>query len=169
MKRRTWYTHTPVPLASAPVDGRSLEARWVELANEQLPEEELEPDDEINALQVEDGDGEAEEQWAGVAPPDRKLIAQPVDMAVSDLVAQISDGELHLNPVYQRRYVWDDRKASKLIESLLINVPIPVCYFAEEGDGTRSTIDGQQRLRSLRSSLRSTVSVTSNSRIDNNA
>jgi Protein of unknown function DUF262 len=120
-----------------------------EVANEELPDEELEPDDESEPLELEEGDGESESQWEGVAPPDRKLIAQPVDMAVSDLVAQITDGDLHLNPVYQRRYVWDDRKASKLIESLLINVPIPVCYFAEERDGTRSTIDGQQRLRTL--------------------
>jgi len=51
--------------------------------------------------------------------------------------------------VYQRDYVWDNKKASKLVESLLINVPIPVCYLAEESDGTRSVIDGQQRLRSL--------------------
>lgn len=114
-----------------------------------LPEEQLEPDEDADALQVEEGEGEAEEAWEGVAPPDRKLIAQPVDMAVSDLVAQISSNDLLLNPVYQRRYVWDNKKASKLIESLLINVPIPVCYFAEERDGTRSTIDGQQRLRSL--------------------
>jgi hypothetical protein len=116
-----------------------------------LPTEDLEPDTDGEGLVLE---GEAVDQaeghdWTGVAPPDRKLIAQPVDLAVSDLVAQISAGDLLLNPVYQRRYVWDDKKASKLIESLLINVPIPVCYFAEEPDGTRSTIDGQQRLRSL--------------------
>src|SRR5438876_8710267 len=118
-----------------------------EVSREELAEEELEPDQDENALEVEEADAEAEEVWAGVAPPDRKLIAQPVDMAVSDLVAQISANELHLSPVYQRRYVWDNKKASKLVESLLINVPIPVCYFAEEPDGTRSTIDGQQRLR----------------------
>jgi hypothetical protein len=88
-----------------------------EVANEELPDEELEPDDESEPLELEEGDGESESQWEGVAPPDRKLIAQPVDMAVSDLVAQITDGDLHLNPVYQRRYVWDDRKASKLIET----------------------------------------------------
>ncbi len=117
-----------------------------------LPSEELEADDDgIDALEVEEeaSDDTEGHDWSGVAPPDRKLIAHPVDLAVSDLVAQISSDDLHLNPVYQRRYVWDDRKASKLIESLLINVPIPVCYLAEESDGTRSTIDGQQRLRSL--------------------
>ena len=65
------------------------------------------------------------------------------------LSLNIDGKNLELNPVYQRRYVWDNKKASKLVESLLINVPIPVCYLAEEPDGSRSTIDGQQRLRSL--------------------
>lgn len=84
-----------------------------------------------------------------IAPPDRKLITQPYDLAVGDLVNQVGDDRLHLRPVYQRQYVWDNKKASKLVESLLINVPIPVCYLTEESDGSRSVIDGQQRLRSL--------------------
>lgn len=123
-----------------------------DVAHEALPEEELEPepgDSEVLELEEEPTPDTEGEDWSGVAPPDRKLIAQPVDLAVSDLVTQIANHDLLLNPVYQRRYVWDDKKASKLVESLLINVPIPVCYLAEEADGTRSTIDGQQRLRSL--------------------
>jgi Protein of unknown function DUF262 len=123
-----------------------------DVAHDALPEEELEPepeDGEPLELEEEPTPDTEGEDWSGVAPPDRKLVAQPVDLAVSDLVSQVASHDLLLNPVYQRRYVWDDKKASKLVESLLINVPIPVCYLAEEADGTRSTIDGQQRLRSL--------------------
>jgi hypothetical protein len=122
-------------------------------------EEEIEPETTGEPVVVEESDGEVED-WSGVSPPDRKLLAQPVDMAVSDLVTQISEDDLILNPVYQRRYVWDNRKASKLVESLLINVPIPVCYFAEEADGTRSTIDGQQRLKSLHRFLNNEFKLT---------
>ena len=50
---------------------------------------------------------------------------------------------------YQREYVWDDSKASRLIESLLLNVPIPVCYFAENEDGSWEVIDGLQRVHSM--------------------
>jgi hypothetical protein len=110
--------------------------------------EELEPELEGEPLEVEDSSDETELE-AGITPPDRRLITQPYDLAVSDLVTQVRENSLKLNPVYQRRYVWDDKKASKLVESLLINVPIPVCYLAEERDSTRTTIDGQQRLRSL--------------------
>lgn len=112
--------------------------------------EQLEPEIVGEPLEVEDSDSDEEgELYPGVSPPDRRLITQPYDLSVSDLVSQIEDKSLKLNPVYQRRYVWDDKKASKLVESLLINVPIPVCYFAEERDSSRTTIDGQQRLRSL--------------------
>jgi Protein of unknown function DUF262 len=110
--------------------------------------EELEPEVDGEPLEVEDSSGESELE-TGISPPDRRLITQPYDLAVSDLVTQVREKSLKLSPVYQRRYVWDDKKASKLVESLLINVPIPVCYLAEEQDSTRTTIDGQQRLRSL--------------------
>jgi Protein of unknown function DUF262 len=112
--------------------------------------EELEPEAEGDPLEIEDTEGNDDaESYGGVAPPDRRLVTQPYDLSVGNLVGQVQDGSLTLNPVYQRRYVWDNKKASKLVESLLINVPIPVCYLAEERDGSRATIDGQQRLRSL--------------------
>lgn len=57
-------------------------------------------------------------------------------------------GDLILDPEFQRRYVWDNKKASLLIESILLEVPIPVIYLAEE-DGKFTVIDGQQRLRSF--------------------
>lgn len=46
-------------------------------------------------------------------------------------------------------YRWSDQKASRFIESIALNIPVPVFYFAEESDGTFSVIDGQQRLTSL--------------------
>jgi hypothetical protein len=64
-----------------------------------------------------------------------------------------NDGELALQPNYQRNYVATDLIASKLIESILLDVPIPVVYLAEEQDGSYSVIDGQQRLTSFLSFL----------------
>ena len=42
----------------------------------------------------------------------------------------IGEGDINLNPEYQRNYVWDNKKASLLIESIILNVPIPVVYVA---------------------------------------
>ena len=50
---------------------------------------------------------------------------------------------------FQRKYVWKDDKASQLVESIIMNVPIPPIYFAEEEDGRWLVIDGLQRLNSL--------------------
>ena len=63
------------------------------------------------------------------------------------------DGELDLQPEYQRKFVIDSTRASKLIESVLLDVPIPVIYLAEEDDSVYSVIDGQQRLTTFISYL----------------
>lgn len=87
-------------------------------------------------------------------PKSRKLVTQPYDLTVGALLDQIQRKVLHLKPLsgrpkFQRRYVWHDDLASKLIESMLLNVPIPPCYFAQDEDFENEVIDGQQRLYSL--------------------
>ena len=85
----------------------------------------------------------------------RRVITQPYDYSVQDLVNKIRDGDINLTPNYQRNYVWDindddENKKSRLIESLLLNIPIPVIYFAEQEETlTYEVIDGQQRLRTF--------------------
>ena len=98
---------------------------------------------------TEEGDEDEPRPELAIPPKDRKLITQPFDFIVGSLEEQINDGQLILQDEYQRRQIWDAKKSSRLIESLLLNVPIPVCYFAELGDGTYSVIDGQQRLTSI--------------------
>jgi uncharacterized protein with ParB-like and HNH nuclease domain len=80
---------------------------------------------------------------------ERKLFTHPYDFSIRLLKEQVDDGTLVLADDFQRRRIWDDSKASRLIESLLINIPIPVCYFAELEDGSCSVIDGQQRLTAI--------------------
>lgn len=64
-----------------------------------------------------------------------------------------NDGDLILQPDYQRNYVATNKIASRLVESILLDVPIPVIYLAEEQDGTFSIIDGQQRITTFISFL----------------
>lgn len=65
---------------------------------------------------------------------------------ISDIYSSFNDRELDTTPAFQRGYVWDKIKASKLIESVLLHVPLPLIYTAEEEDGSEVVIDGQQRL-----------------------
>lgn len=80
---------------------------------------------------------------------ERKVVIQPYDYAVRTLMDMIIEEDLVLEPDYQRKYQWDELKASRFIESISLNIPVPVIYLAEENDGTFSVIDGQQRLTSL--------------------
>lgn len=82
-----------------------------------------------------------------ISADDRKLVTQSYDLSVNTLIEQWNDHTLIL-PEIQREYVWNNTKASRLIESLLLNVPIPVVYFSELGD-QYEIIDGHQRVSSI--------------------
>lgn len=56
---------------------------------------------------------------------------------------------LNIHPEYQRRLVWDTKKRSKFIESLLMNIPIPPIFLYEYEYSRYEVIDGQQRLSSI--------------------
>jgi len=79
----------------------------------------------------------------------RVLQTQAYDKSVSDLVSMMKSHDISLDPDYQRNYIWDNKKASLLIESILLNVPIPVIYVAEDADSRWTVVDGLQRLNSL--------------------
>lgn len=77
------------------------------------------------------------------------VVSDRSERRISDLRSDFNEGDLVINPIWQRLYVWDDTKASRLIESILLNIPIPMIYVAEEkSEGKELVIDGQQRLRS---------------------
>jgi hypothetical protein len=80
---------------------------------------------------------------------DRRVITQPFDFSVRTLVDSIRDRSLTVQDVYQRNFVWDKKRSSKLVESIFLNIPIPVCYFAEDDQGGQTVVDGHQRLRSI--------------------
>lgn len=85
---------------------------------------------------------------------DRKVVTQPYDLAIESIVSQINNGVLFLRPLsdrpkFQRQYVWSNTLASRLVESVLLNVPIPPCYLSENEECELDVIDGQQRIYSL--------------------
>lgn len=71
------------------------------------------------------------------------------DYDVDGLVKRLRRGDIFIPP-FQRDYVWNQTEASRLIESLLLGLPVPGIFLAKEGDSNKlSVIDGQQRLKSL--------------------
>jgi len=75
------------------------------------------------------------------------------DSEIEGLHRQYQKGRLLIQPDYQRKYVWDNKKASLLIESILMNIPIPIIYLAQTPEDKINVIDGQQRLTSIFSFL----------------
>lgn len=80
---------------------------------------------------------------------DVQVFTDNKDLTLSNIRDMVDENDLILNPDYQRDYVYDDKRASRLVESILMEIPIPVIYLSKEDDGTYSVIDGQQRITSL--------------------
>jgi hypothetical protein len=85
------------------------------------------------------------------AADDRPISSQPHDWTLSTLRDKWNKGQLNLQPEYQREYVWRLRPElpSRLIESLLLEIPIPPIYFGRIEGGKLEVIDGQQRLQTM--------------------
>ena len=86
---------------------------------------------------------------ADVEHPDYPLddiMVRTETRTVSDVVTRITRGRFILDPDFQRDFVWETKKQSKLIESCVMRIPLPVLYVAEGGDGRITVVDGLQRL-----------------------
>ncbi len=79
----------------------------------------------------------------------KRVFTDKKDFPLSLIKDMFDEGDIIPQPDYQRDYVMDVKTASKLIESVLMNIPIPTVYLCEEVDGTFSIIDGQQRMTSF--------------------
>lgn len=76
------------------------------------------------------------------------LTSTPNDFNVLTISSFIESGAVKI-PGFQRNYVWDIRRASKLIESLILGLPVPQVFLYEAGRNDFLVIDGQQRLLSI--------------------
>ena len=71
------------------------------------------------------------------------------DMSIGELISLYQDGDLKLNPAYQRLFRWDQDHKVRFIESILIGIPIPEIFVAQKADGKWDVIDGVQRISTL--------------------
>nr|WP_274383348.1 DUF262 domain-containing protein [Cupriavidus gilardii] len=71
-------------------------------------------------------------------------------MTISSLEDRLENDELDLTPDFQRQAnVWDSKRKARLIESILLKIPLPSFYFSEDSDGGYAVVDGLQRLCSV--------------------
>lgn len=79
----------------------------------------------------------------------RRVKTDMLSMSIGEIVNKISDKELILRPKFQRYFRWGDEQKSNLIESVLINLPIPSIFVSTNNDGKWEVIDGLQRLNTI--------------------
>jgi hypothetical protein len=84
-----------------------------------------------------------------VTYPREGVIIEKNDRSLSEFHRWYMQGRLIIEPEWQRSYVWDKRRASKLIESFLVDIPVPVIYLAKNETSKYEVIDGVQRLTSI--------------------
>ncbi|SFR44327.1 Protein of unknown function DUF262 [Marinobacter gudaonensis] len=83
------------------------------------------------------------------AKAQESLVTQQSDFSLSAIAEMVKFESIDISPHYQRRDRWHVEKQSALIESFLLNIPVPPVYLSEDEYGTYTVIDGKQRITSI--------------------
>lgn len=100
------------------------------------------------ATQTKDNWIEGTDQTDDLEVSEYDITATPNDFNVMTIASFIESGSIVL-PIFQRNFTWDIKRASKLIESLILGLPVPQTFLYEEGKNRFLILDGQQRLMSI--------------------
>jgi hypothetical protein len=125
-------------------DGESLKMPMPP-ADPKPPQPEL-FDDQVTDVEPEDVD----ETGAEAKPWDpTKIRISTKPFSLRQVVDMVEDGDIDLAPDFQRRYVWKPLQRSRLIESVLLGIPLPAFYFSQDHGGSMQVVDGVQRLTTI--------------------
>lgn len=101
---------------------------------------------EEDNIQVEESD--AEEAESLEFPIEYNITSSPNDFNIKTLYDFTESGIVEI-PSFQRNYVWDIKRASKLIESIIMGLPVPQIFLYEKSKNKFMVVDGQQRLMTI--------------------
>lgn len=104
-------------------------------------------DNEGTGVEVED-DGSTSSDGPKPWDPDEIRIHTKT-FSLRQIIDMIRDDEIDLAPDFQRAYVWKARQKSRLIESILLGIPMPSFYFTEDRESRMQVVDGVQRLTTI--------------------
>lgn len=78
-----------------------------------------------------------------------EIYRESYQMSIGELINLYRDEEMDIHPEFQRMFRWTDYQKTKLIESILLNIPIPQIFVSQCEDGTWDVVDGVQRLSTI--------------------
>lgn len=102
----------------------------------------------VDAIEIEKDIDEAEDEEEIYPIDEYDLVSSPNDFNTRTLVDFIDQGVVTI-PGFQRNFVWDIKRSSRLIESIIVGLPVPQIFLYETGRNEHLVIDGQQRLMSI--------------------
>lgn len=84
-----------------------------------------------------------------IAKKRNSLKADRLDMSFGELMNMFEDGDLFITPEYQRAFRWSNFQQTRFIESVLLGIPIPPIFVAEDDKGKWEVVDGLQRISTI--------------------
>ncbi|MGN7706905.1 DUF262 domain-containing protein [Chryseobacterium sp. 22543] len=94
----------------------------------------------------------------GYGPDD--IFVENKPFSLRQILDLIESDDIELTPDFQRNFIWDKTRQSKLIESVLLGLPLPSIYLSQYEDGRLTVVDGLQRLSTIRAFLNNELKLT---------
>lgn len=79
----------------------------------------------------------------------KEIITDNYSMSVGEIISMYKEGDLDIHPEFQRFFRWSDSQKSRLIESFLLNFPVPPIFVYQRTDGVWDIVDGLQRVSTI--------------------
>lgn len=89
------------------------------------------------------------ELYEQVVERSREIRTDGYSMSIGEVISLYRDGDLEIHPEFQRIFRWTLDQRSRLVESILLGIPIPTIFVAQREDGVWDVIDGVQRLSTI--------------------
>ncbi len=105
--------------------------------------------DEVEGVDIDVASERIDENAKVPEYPLDSVVVRAEQRTVFEVMRRIKQGGFILDPEFQRGFVWNEFKQSRLIESVLMRIPLPVFYLAEQEDGRVVVVDGLQRLKTF--------------------
>jgi hypothetical protein len=116
-------------------------------SNKQISEGEIEEwfESEEESAETTSSDGDTAPK---ASASQLRIIRSSMDLTLHSLRRSMRESSyINMHPGYQRRHRWDSKKRSRLIESLLLNIPIPPIFLFESDLNRYEVMDGSQRIQ----------------------
>lgn len=94
------------------------------------------------------GGEERDDVKPGYGPDD--IFVENKPFSLRQIVELIDSGDIDLTPDFQRNFIWDKTRQSRLIESIFLGLPLPSIYLSQYDDGRLTIVDGLQRLSTIK-------------------